>query len=280
MAGPYVTGTAHIFCGLRTPAPFFPPGGPPSGGPESGDTPPTSSPKPSPGQTPFPGIGGGAGLGGGGGSVGGIPSLGIGVGIFPGIGRAQSGFDPQGNQILYLGTAEITPTILIQESTIPAYADDQGEQVPRDICFDGEQAWVTADLTRWNETTYATIARRQRPILAGLGGLLPVPIGGFGALTPRGRWHTSAELGTMLHQEGCDHVLYVWFPYAGVPAFPGMPAGYRFKAARLITDDHNRMGARSRRIKLVWHCLPANEDYTQARLYDHNMDGVSFQLTN
>src|SRR5262245_20111872 len=115
---------------------------------------------------------------------------------------------------LYLGTAEESPKIDIRPNYEPVY-NDLVCQTPFDPSFQGEEAFLAATLTRWNEQTYAGLSARPRP---------------FSTTATRGVTR-SGDIGLMPLTEGWAPTLWVLFPYAAKSAMAGMPAGYRFVSA-------------------------------------------------
>lgn len=176
--------------------------------------------------------------------------------IFVGVG---AGYSP-----VYLGTAERYPKIVLRPNYKPTFAD-QGGEVPFDMSFQGEEGFVFADISRWNEATYAALAARPRPN------------GIRGSNAP-------GDVGTLLQAEGMTYPLWVYFPYFSKPAFAGMPAGYRFLSSYVAgPDELEPLGTTPRKIRLTWHCLRAYR-IIQGResfyLYDHNMSQLNASLIN
>lgn len=158
----------------------------------------------------------------------------------------------------YLGTAERYPKISLRPAYEPTYTD-QGAKVPHDMAFMGEEGFVAADISRWNEPVYNALASRPRH-RAGLRGFTG-----------------SQDHGSLLIAEGLAYELWVLFPYASKAAFSAdMPAGYHFHAAYLIgPDELEPLGTTPRKIRLMWHALRTytaqNGSY---QLYDHDMSGL------
>lgn len=158
---------------------------------------------------------------------------------------------------LYLGTAEKTPKITLRPAWREAFAD-QGGEVPHDVAFAGEEAFVSADISRWNETTYNVLASRPSHTAGARGASL------------------LGEIGTLMVTEGRTAPLWVVFPYALKPAYASMPGGYHFVASFLVgPDELEPLGTNPRKIRLIWRCLrkyiPGSGTY---QLYDHNVNGL------
>lgn len=158
----------------------------------------------------------------------------------------------------YLGTAERYPKISIRPANEPVF-NDIGGKVPFDMAHMGEEAFVSADISRWNEPVYAALAARPRP--------------GSGT---RGV-NVAGDIGTLYVTEGFAYSLAVLFPYAAklVYAAAGMPAGYRFLSSYLVgPDELEPLGTTPRKIRLMWHCLRTYDPSTGSLfLYDHDMTG-------
>jgi len=164
---------------------------------------------------------------------------------------------------VYLGTAEECPRVEIVRGWLPWYDDEQGTTLPADELYEAEESWVTADLTRYNETVYAAIAAVISR--AALGG------GSRGMNFP-------SDVGTSMVYEGFTYPLILQFPYVGKPIFAvrGLPAGYRYFNATLAGPDRlETMGSQARKTRLVWRCREYLDlDSGAMALYDHAMVGV------
>lgn len=142
---------------------------------------------------------------------------------------------------VYLGTAERSPAVEINRGWLPWYDDEQGNSLPADELYEGEEAWVTADISRWNEGVYAFLAQ---VINRG-------PLGGARGMNFTG------DVGTSMQYEGCTYPLILQFPFAGKPlyALRGMPPGYRFFSATLAGPDRlEPLGTQPSKRRLVWRC--------------------------
>lgn len=172
----------------------------------------------------------------------------------------------------FLGHCERSPSIQVRPYYSPVFCDLAGQRVPLDMIYDGEEAMVSVDLTRYNESTYAALASR------------PIP---GRAATTRGT-NLPGDIGSLLLLEGFTHELWVTFPYSAKAAMGGpvsatsggpMPAGYHFHAAYLEgPDDLGPLGTTARRLRLNFHCIRTfTTDSAGASffLYDHVMSGVA-----
>lgn len=160
------------------------------------------------------------------------------------------GVGPSGAAI-YLGTAERTPEIQIRPSWSPVFNSIAGE-VPFDWLFEGEEAFLTADLTRWNEPVYAASASRPN------------------AGATRGR-NIPGDLGTLMISEGFAYQLWALFPYSILkPAFSDQQQGFRFPAAFLEGPDSlSGLGTINRRNRLMFHA---------GRAYSINPSGLGMDF--
>lgn len=177
--------------------------------------------------------------------------------IFVGVGA--------GGSPVFLGHAERSPSIQIRPSFSPVFNDIAGQRVPYDYIYDGEEGMVSADVTRWNESVYTTIA--SRPLHSGADGL-----------------NAPGEIGSLMGLEGLAYPLWLLFPYASKPAMVagGMPAGYRFAKAFLEGPDGlDGLGTTNRRLRLNFKCMRDFQGEGAALfpgtlyLYDHDMSAVS-----
>lgn len=169
---------------------------------------------------------------------------------------------------VFVGHAERTPSVQIKPSFSPVYCDLFGQRVPADFLYDGEEAMISADVTRFNESTYAFMAQRPDATIAGARRGSNIP----------------GDIGTLMVAEGYAYSLFLRFPYAAKPAFStgsggAMPAGYRFLAAFLEgPDDLGPLGTTNRRIRLNWRAARVPSVVTGSSfgavaltLYDHDM---------
>ncbi len=179
------------------------------------------------------------------------------VPIFCGVGGSASP--------IFLGHSERYPRIEIRPSFSPVFVDVAGQKVPYDYVYDGEEAYVTADVTRFNEATYAIIA--DRAATNNTNGLAIL----------RGN-NAPGEIGTLMVTEGIAYGLWLPFFYSTKAAMATMPPGYHFAAAFLEGPDTlDPLGTAPRKIHMVWHCV-RKFDTTQSNsfgwggfnLYDNN----------
>lgn len=174
---------------------------------------------------------------------------------------------------VFLCHGEKGPSIQIRPSFSPVFADISGQRVPLDYLYDGEEAIVTVDSTRFNESVYFNIANRASPGLGSRGTDFP------------------GDIGTLMGHEGKAFPLWLLFPYAGKPAFSAavgpnsggpMPGGYHFFRAFLEGPDGlDGLGTTNRRTRFSFHCIRVlDPTYNGAdgsgslALYDHDMSAI------
>jgi hypothetical protein len=148
--------------------------------------------------------------------------------LYAGVGAGGAPF--------FIGHAMRTPRITIRPHFSPVWCDLTGQTVPYDWIFDGEEGFVTYDVSRWNEAGYAALAARPRAT------------GARGITLP-------GDIGSLMITELFAYQLWVVFPYAAKPAYASMPPGYHFLNAWLEgPDELDDLGTTARRNRLVFHC--------------------------
>lgn len=165
----------------------------------------------------------------------------------------------------YLGMAEKHPKILLRPNFQQTFTDESGT-VPYDASYGGEEGFVMADISKFNEPIYAKLAQKA-------GNRLVRGVENFG------------DIGALMVAEGRTFPLVVAFPYASKVAFADMPLGYRFVASYLLgPDELEPLGTTPRKIRLIWHSLRLHYGQNEAMegalnlnipagsniLYDHN----------
>jgi len=164
--------------------------------------------------------------------------------------------------IEYLGTGKEAPRLKIVPHWEPVMNDLYGTKIPMDVAYEGEEAFVAVDLTRWNESVYTKLV--QRPDVQ----------------TDRGR-DILDDIGTLMIHEGASHELWLHFPYTTLKtSMATQPAGYHFRAAYVLgPDEFERLGTVAREQRVIWHCLRKSvagggASTLDLRLYDHDMTGL------
>jgi len=169
---------------------------------------------------------------------------------------------------VYLGTAEITPTIDIERFFLPWYDDEMGTSDPADELYEGDSATVTALVNRWYEPVYAFLACLVNR----------APLGGL-----RG-FNLPQEIGSSLVMEGFTSPLWVQFPFFAKTVMGGdgfMPPCYRFFNAHLTNDRLEPLNHEPRKTLLVWQCKRYLDVVSGASgLYDHDMFNPPLPVVN
>ncbi len=148
-----------------------------------------------------------------------------------------------GGNPLFLGHAEKFPRISIRPHWSPMFVDLAGQGVAYDYVYDGEEAFVVADVTRWNESVYALMADRAKT-------------GAAAALSPTDRGTNGfGEIGTLMMTEAVAYGLWIVFPYTAKAFYTTQPAGYQFFSAMLEGPDELDLGSTARKTRMVWHCI-------------------------
>lgn len=167
-----------------------------------------------------------------------------------------------GGTIQFLGTAEKCPRWSNRAAWVPVYNDLGGQSIAADVLYEGNECFVMADMTSWDDAVLQALM--ARPF----------------SLTPDGI-DIPGDLGTMMVTEGAAPTLYLTFPYSTrAPAVrAGMPAGRRFPAAILESpDDFDSMGTAPRKVRLLWHCYRVAQAIGPQGmtwlLYDSNVAGL------
>lgn len=166
----------------------------------------------------------------------------------------QQTFQPE-----FLGTSEFSPYIDISPAFKPVFNDLGGRLIPFDKTFQGEEAFVYYNLTRWNEDVYARCAARPRPT------------------GTRGK-SVAGDIGALMNQQNLAYPIWVKFPYANDPAFaPDMPQGYHFLNAWLEGPDHMEpLGTEARALRIFFYCSRFfNVNDGSFTCYDNDMAAVA-----
>ena len=142
---------------------------------------------------------------------------------------------PGNEGAIFLGHAEHGPTISVRPRYSPVYVDLAGQTIPYDMVYDGEDAIVTATLTRWNQNVLDLIEAIANDTASGI--------------------DDPGDIGSLMLTEGKAYELWLHFPYAAKPAFADMLPGQRFPCAFLETDDSPALGTQAKKAHVVWHCL-------------------------
>lgn len=161
----------------------------------------------------------------------------------------------------YLGMCEAAPQPSFNPEFVPMHADATGKK-PYDVVFMGEDAFVSADITVYNEAVYQEITRRPR----------------FGkkasdSTSPVGGTVAAGDIGTMMQTEGFTFALWLHFPYFS--KFGDMPKGYRFISSYVKGPDNPTIGTQPNKRRIQFHCLGAYDNVSgKVRCYDQNFTGI------
>lgn len=141
-----------------------------------------------------------------------------------------------------LGTAERYPRLLVRSGWSPYFNDVGGPVIPMDMLWAAKEAFIYADLNRWDEDTlqfFQTITE---------GGADPLSWG-------------EDDVGTLMIHEEMAVPITLEFPYASKDKYAGMPKGITFKAGWYEgPEEFSVLGTNPRKVHLVIHCLPVLED--------------------
>ena len=159
---------------------------------------------------------------------------------------------------VFLGTCERVPLIRLEQKWYPFIRDDGGLSVPYELIYDSEEAWIYAEINRYNEPVLEVIQDRcfglgRPPVLRGM--------------------DREEDIGTLANAEKVSYALWLVFPYARklVMALGGMPANYVFPAVVAFGPEELSLGHRPRKNRLVWRALryhdPNSGDFL---LYAHD----------
>ncbi len=195
---------------------------------------------------------------------------------------ALPGYNPR-----FLGTTVDGPEAFPKPIWRKLTSDQSGEEVD-DIAFMGEEAIVTAEVNRYNESIYASISSRPS-FRTGRGFIREFDIGQLmlrsGYCYPlwlRFPHSVKAALGNSAPNPGIPPTVAagpnLLAGLAPVPVPDPIPMGYHFWHAYLIDDGLTRLGSRARIVSLRWHCVrqPFDKDNPGAIrvLYDHDMSNL------
>lgn len=168
-----------------------------------------------------------------------------------GVGQAVAGEagpqplnDELGDQPVFLGTCERGPRTLSHTYWHEVFQDDYGHRVPIDLIYESEEAFIFAELNRFNELVLAAVQERMFRQ-----GIQPLPERGF---------HDDMAVGTMAKAEKKSYAVWLSFPYARklIHLFSGMPANFCFPACVAWgPDEQDPLGTQVRKVRLVWRAI-------------------------
>ncbi len=160
----------------------------------------------------------------------------------------------------YLGTAEVSPRIEIRPANTLYFNSIFSTRIPMDWSDQGEEAFTSVDLNRWDETVYRQIT--SRPRFTGTRGTYAV-----------------GDFGTLVAFENYAYQVWIQFPNSAKAAMTNMPAGYHFILSRLIGPDMiDPINTDPSKRRLVFHHLPllayGAGNLTVGVLYNHDMSAL------
>jgi len=164
----------------------------------------------------------------------------------------------------YLGTGERAPRVSIRREWEPLFNDIGGTRIPFDYAFQGEEAFVTIQLTRWNQSTLTAL----KDVIGNAQGRI-VP-----GTTADG------DIGSLMATENLGRTLWVQYAYgagqlAPHAAMSDMVPGYRFPCAFLQGPDDSEGGTDPAKELVTFHAIrqynPSTRKFT---LFDYVLTGL------
>lgn len=176
----------------------------------------------------------------------------------------------------FLGTGETAPEITVKAEWEPVMNDLGGTKIPFDVAYEGEEAFISVKLTRWNQTILNLI--QNRPYRAG------AVRGTNSILSVAGAPAGYGDMGSMMITEGLTFGLQCYFPYSVKAAYRNpangfMPPGMNFPAAMLMGPEVRRGGTKAQSIQLVFHALRdvvLGAGSSAFVLYNETMPAIAF----
>jgi hypothetical protein len=157
----------------------------------------------------------------------------------------------------FLGFCEGITTISVDSGWEDVMTDYGGTKIPADVQFMGEQAFITADLVRYNENILNKLRARAFDNLTG----------------------TVAEnlMGSLMVGQGQSQKLSLVCPYSAITHFSGSQnSGYTFGAAWLADAITLETGTRYARVRCIWRCVPVWDWVANsATLYTNTATGAT-----
>lgn len=146
---------------------------------------------------------------------------------------------------LFVGNVERTVAIEFRPTYTPVMCDLGGQRVPVDQIYDGEDAVISGDLTRFNESVYQLMTT--------------YPGSKQGGAATRGI-NVPGDIGSLMLTEGLTFQLWIDCTYknkafqAGA-AGTGIPRCYHFLNTYCANDSLPTLGTTAKKVNLRWHCL-------------------------
>jgi hypothetical protein len=173
-------------------------------------------------------------------------------------GAVHFAIKPRKGEVSYLGTSEFSPSLEIDKAYIPLFNDLGGPVVPFDLCYVGKQAFVAADLTRFNPDTVATLMADPTFHTDDLSTALI---------------DEDHDVGTLIDTEDVALELFMVFPYQTVSAYASMYRGFHFLCCCAPKVIFNRLGTQPKKIHFSAQCIRAwDSDTKKFVLADETID--------
>jgi hypothetical protein len=153
---------------------------------------------------------------------------------------------------IYLGTSDDPPDIDNQPREQGAKASQGGVAIDFDTADQGQEAFISFTLIRWNETTLLNLISLPDPSSA----LMGTPASAPGTYVPGG-------VGTLAMLENQGVTIFLQFPYSAKPAMTvgnavsgaGGPLrrGYRYPFCKMVTENYPRNGTIPMAVTMAFH---------------------------
>lgn len=165
-----------------------------------------------------------------------------------------------------LGTGETATEPDIRAQWDGVMNDITGTKLPYDVAYEGEEAFFSVQLTRWDDLVRKKLA--ARPFRQG-------SVAGVNAVRQAGPGNTYGDRGSLMITEGLAVACWLPFLYAKKPVYSAanLIRGYRFPYCWTEGPETWRGGTRAARVALTFHAIAGFES-NNLRLYDHDMSAV------
>lgn len=146
------------------------------------------------------------------------------------------------------------PRISVRRAWEPVFTDISGTRIPFDLLYEGIEAYVTVEFSRYN----FSVLRQLQTTPTALSGA--DPLGGIKPFLD-----TGFDRGTLMLTEGVNVALYLQFPFSAAGPFthPAMnnaangpiPSGLLFPGAIFEGPDEMETGTAPLTTMVTFHCL-------------------------
>lgn len=160
-----------------------------------------------------------------------------------------------GGALEFLGWSEAGMRFNFDAEFEDVMSDISGTRIPFDVQFMGIQAFMSGDLTVYNEPIFNKL-------------LVRVPGGSVGTIG-------AGHIGHLLNLEGGGVRTLINAPYAAKAAFTAtMQKAWNFPRAHLISPTEIDVGTRVKKIRFIFRAIPTWNQLTgEATLYDDSIVG-------